>query len=494
MTNDHKRLTMKKNYFRWLGLIVITFMLVLTLRLPAIAETPRHYDQLEFPPLPEIKIPEYERYQLKNGMVVYLMEDHQLPLINGNALIRTGSRLEPADKTGLAEITGTVMRTGGTKNHSAHELNELLEQRAAIVSTSIGTTSGNASFNTLKEDLDTVFHLFAEIVREPIFDQQQVELAKTQQRGEIARRNDDPKDIASREFRKLIYGETSPYARTVEYSTLNNIAREDLLNFHQKYLRPDQIILGIVGDFNPKVMKSLIEKEFGNWQPPATVAEFNLPTVSQKTTEDVFFVNQSQLTQSNILLGHLGGEFDSPDYPALSVLNGVLNGFGSRLFNELRSRQGLAYSVYGFWQAGYDYPGMFIAGGQTRSETTVAFIKSLKTEIERIRSNLVSQEELDQAKDSILNSFVFKFENPSQTLSRLMTYEYYGYPQDFIFKYQKGTKNTTIKDVQRVAQKYLNPEQFVTLVVGNNETIQPPLSNLGFTVKTVDVSIDKPNI
>lgn len=485
---------MQKSFKRcqWLGLIVLAAVMVLTLRLPAIAQTPRHYTDLTFPTLPEIQIPKYDRYQLKNGMVVYLMEDHRLPLVSGNAIVRTGSRLEASEKVGLAELTGTVMRTGGTQYHSAREVNELIDQNAAIIETSIGTTSGNANFNALKEDIEPVFQLFAEILRYPVFDAKQLNLAKTQQKGEIARRNDDPGDIGSREFQKLIYGEISPYARTIEYTTLANISREDLVGFYQTYVRPDEIILGVVGDFAPQQMKTLIEKTFGDWTPPVTPAKVSPPIASQKYKSGVFLVNQPQLTQSNILMGHLGGKFSDPDYPSLSVMNEVLNGFGGRLFNQLRSRQGLAYTVYGFWGANYDFPGMFMAGGQTRSDTTVTFVQSLLKELERLRTQPITEEELELAKDSILNSFVFKFANSAQVLSRLMTYEYYGYPADFIFKYQRGVQAITIADIQRVAQKYLQPEQTVTLVVGNDQAIQPPLSQLGNNIKIVDVTIPQP--
>ncbi|MGH2412232.1 MAG: M16 family metallopeptidase, partial [Microcystaceae cyanobacterium] len=428
--------------FSWLGFMLIAVFLTLIFHSPAIAQTPKHYTQLSFPPLPELQLPKYDRYQLKNGMVVYLMEDRQLPLVSGTAIIRTGSRLEPAAKMGLAEITGAVLRNGGTQQHPADELNELLEQRAAVVETGINTVSGNASFNALSEDTETVLNLFAEILRHPAFAPEQLELAKNQKRGEISRRNDNPGDIASREFQKLVYGDASPYARTVEYANLDNISREDIINFYQQYFRPDQIILGIVGDFDPAKMKPIIEKAFGDWQPPATQAQQSVPSASQKNQNGTFLVDRPQLTQSNILLGHMGGQLKSPDYPALSVLNGVMNGFGGRLFNDLRSRQGLAYSVYGYWSPNYDYPGTFIAGGQTRSETTVSFVQSLIAELKRLQSAPISEAELTFAKESILNSFVFNFENPSQTLSRLMRYEYFGYPKDFIFQYQRGIKAT----------------------------------------------------
>ncbi|AFY79320.1 putative Zn-dependent peptidase [Pleurocapsa sp. PCC 7327] len=492
MTNDKQSMKKRFHSFRAIGLVIVAIALVFTFRMPAIAQTPRHYDELTFSAAPEIKIPKYERYQLSNGMVVYLMEDHQFPLVSGTALIRTGSRLEPLDKVGLAAIAGTVMRTGGTQQHPADKLDEILEQRAAVVETSIGIDSGTASFNTLSEDIDMVFDLFAEVIRYPAFAPDKIELAKTQRRGAIARRNDDPGAIANREFQKLIYGETSPYARIEEYTTIDRISREDIINFYQTYIRPDRTILGIVGDFDPAKMKAAIEKAFGDWQPPATKLDNAIPPASQKYQGGIFLVDRPQLTQSNIRIGHLGGDFRNPDYPALSVLNGVLNGFGGRLFNDLRSRQGLAYSVYGYWDPKYDYPGLFFAGGQTKSETTVPFVKSLLSEIEQVRTTPITEKELNYAKDSILNSFVFNFENPNQTLSRLMRYEYFGYPEDFIFQYQRAVKATTIQDVQRVAQKYLQPDRIVTLIVGNAQAIQPPLSNLGGEVKIVDISIPQP--
>jgi zinc protease len=449
----------------------------------------KHYTELQFPKLPDVKLPKYERYVLNNGMVVYLMENRELPLISGSALIRTGDRLEPGEKVGLAQLTGTVMRSGGTLKHSPDELNQLLEQRAASVETGVGESFGTAGFEALTEDVDTVFGLFAEVLREPAFAQDKLELAKTQVRGSISRRNDDPDDIANREFQKLIYGKESPYARTVEYATVNNISREDLVKFYQQYFYPNNTILGIVGDFDSKKMRSLIQAKLGDWKDNPKMAKPQIPQVSQAKKGGVFFVNQSQLTQSNILIGHLGGFLNSPDYPALDVLNGVLTGFGGRLFNEVRSRQGLAYSVYGSWSPRYDYPGMFIAGGQTRSDATVQFVKAVQAEIQRLQAEPVTPQELAFAKESTLNSFVFNFEDPAQTLSRLMRYEYYGYPSDFLFRYQKAVAATTTADVQRVAKQYLKPENFVTLVVGNQTAIKPPLTQLSAEVTPIDVTI-----
>ncbi|MGK7921698.1 MAG: M16 family metallopeptidase [Trichodesmium sp.] len=494
MLSNQKKITRPK--FLLTAFLVVVILFATLGRIPAIAlSSAKHYTELEYPPLPELELPEYTRFKLDNGMIVYLMEDHELPLIGGRAIFRTGARFEPENQAGLADLTGTVMRTGGTSEHSPEEINQLLEQKAAAVETGIGNTSGSARFSCLTEDLNQVFGMFTEVIRQPVFAPEKLELAKQQWEGAIARRNDNPESIAGREFQKLIYGQEHPYARTVEYETLNNISQEDLINFHQKYFHPENMILGIIGDFKTKKMRSLIKQKFGDWEPSTKAAKPRLPSVTQAEMGKVFFVEQPQLTQSYIQIGHLGGKLDNPDYTALSVMNGVLNGLGGRLFNNIRSRQGLAYSVSAYWSPNYDYPGVFIGGGQTRSDATVPFIQSVKEEIERIRTQPITQEELNQAKDSTLNSFIFNFQDPAQTLSRLMLYEYYDYPEDFIFRYREELEKITIADVQRVAQKYLKPEQMVTLVVGNKQDIQPPLSSLGDGIKitSIDISIPEPS-
>lgn len=491
--------SLRRPFRKWLwlptlGMMTLVSVLVLGWQPAAIATTARHYTDLQFPALPEIQIPAYERYELPNGLVVYLMEDHDLPLVSGSATFRTGTRFEPTDKVGLGSLTGEAMRLGGTESLTPDALNEALEQRAASVETSVGETAGSASFNVLTEDLKDVFAIFADVVQRPAFAADRIDFLKNQYAGNIARRNDNPDEVASREFRKLIYGADSPYARQVEYATLANIRRDDVLNFYQASIRPDQTILGIVGDFDPEQMKQLIDQYFSGWQgqgQPLPVAE--LPQVNQAKT-GIFAVDQPQLTQSYVFVGHLGGQLNHPEHGALSVMNEVLNGFGGRLFNEVRSRQGLAYVVYAYWAPRWDYPGLFIGGGQTRSDATVPFVQSVKAEISRIRTAPVTEDELARAKDSVLNSFVFNFQDPEQTLARLIRYEYYGYPSDFVFRFQQDVQNTTIADVQAAAQKYLNPDQLVTLVVGNPQAIQPALASLSpiTPVTLIDITIPEP--
>jgi len=462
-------------------------------RQPALATQAQHYTELEFSPLREIEIPEYSTFRLDNGLQVYLMEDHELPLVSGTALIHTGDRYEPADKVGLANIVGSVMRSGGSATYPADDLNQFLEQRAASIETGIGTDSGSATFDALSEDLPEVFLRFADVLRRPAFPQEKIDFTVNQFEGDIARRNDDPENILSREFGKLIYGSDSPYARTVEYSTLDNIERGDIVEFYDRYVNPSNMLLGIVGDFDPVAMRLLVEATFSDW--PSEVAETipPKPDAVQANTSGVFVVDRPQLTQSYIQLGHLGGTRRGPDYAEMSVVNEVLNGLGGRLVNEVRSRQGLAYVTYAVWSARYDYPGVFVAGGQTRSDATVPFIQLTLEEIERIRQNPISQEELAQAKDSVLNSFVFNFQTPGQTLSRVMRYAYYDYPSDFIFQYRRELQAVTPDSVQQAANRHLKPDQIITVVVGNEAEIDPPLQALGQgEVTSVTIAMDQP--
>ena len=477
--------------FFFLAAATCAMLLTVSWPSPAQAVEPQPYEDLVFPPLGEIQIPEYERYELDNGLVVYLMEDHDLPLVSGSATFRTGSYLTSSEQTGLADIAGEAMRLGGTLSHAPDQLNQLLEQRAASVETSIGDTSGSAGFSTLTEDLDSVFELFTEVVMQPAFDETQVALIKGRTAGGIARRNDDPDGIASREFSKLIYGDESPYARTIEYASLENISRDDVVGFYQRTIAPENTILGIVGDFDPTQMKALIAETFGDWQ-KGNGSAIAPPPAGQQQKAGLFFVDQPQLTQSTIHVGHIGGELRSPYHASMAVLNEVLNGFGGRLFNEIRSRQGLAYSVYAFWSPRYDHNGIFIGGGSTRSEATVPFIQSMYKELEKVREEPITETELAFAKDSVLNSFVFNFQTPNQTLSRLIRYEYYGYPDDFVFRFRDGVEQATTASVLEAARVNLDPDKLITIVVGNTAEMVPDLATLGVEPVAIDVTIPSP--
>ena len=192
-------------------------------------------------------------------MIVYLLEDHTLPTINASVMVRTGSRYEPADKVGLASLTGQVMRTGGTISKTGEEIDQTLERAAASVETFIGSTSGGARLAVLKEDFDMGLGILVDILKNPVFREDKIDLAKVTSRSGISRRNDQVAAIAGREFNRLIYGSTSPYGRLMEYIHVENINRQDLIDFHRKYFLPNAVMIAVWGDFSTAAMKTKIE-------------------------------------------------------------------------------------------------------------------------------------------------------------------------------------------------------------------------------------------
>jgi zinc protease len=452
------------------------------------AEIIPDYHTLKYPQLHDVVIPQVKHVTLPNGMRLLLLEDHELPLIYVSARIHVGSIYEPADKVGLADITGEVMRTGGTHTKTGDELDDELEQIAASVETGIGTNVGYASVSVLKEHIDVGLSVLADVLMNPEFRQDKIELAKMQHRSAISRRNDSPGRIASREFNKLVYGPDSVYARQTEYSTIDHITRDDLIAFHKRFFGPDNTMMAVWGDFDTKTMLDKITSAFQGW----TRIDVNLPAVPEVRYDwqsGVNLVSRSEINQSNIYLGHLGGVMSDPDYFALMVMNQILgDSFTGRLFKNVRSRQGLAYSVSGSFSSGYDHPGIFAVGCQTKSENTVHAIRAMIEEVRRIENEEVTDEELALAKESFLNSFVFNFEDKGQIITRLLTYEYYGYPADFLQQTKTEIEKVTKADVLRVAKAHLRPDKVQILVVGKPEDFDEPLSVLG-TVNTLDITI-----
>jgi len=470
--------------------VAATLLLLFTAAaVPAAAQI--HYKELHYPPLRDLQLPPVERSVLPNGMVLYLVEDHTLPMVEGFALVRTGDRVEPADKVGLSSVTGQVMRTGGTESHPGEEIDRLLENVGASVETGIGTSSATASVFALKEDLPLALEILSDLLRNPAFPEDKIELARVQQRTGISRRNDDVGQIAGREFDKLLYGANHPYARQAEYATIDSITRDDLVAFHKKYFHPNQTALGLWGDFDSAAAKHLVEEYFGSWA-RADVELPPLPEVPRAWQGSVNLIQKDDVNQTNLRIGHLGGRFDDPDYYALNVMAEILGGgLSSRLFRHIRSDLGLAYAAGGAWAASYDHPGAFRIRVDTKSETTVRAIREVIKEVEALTREPVTEEELRVAKEGILNSFVFNFDSTGEIVQRLMTYEYYGYPPDFLEKFKSNIEKVSAQDVLRAAGKNLHPDQLVVLAVGRAEDFDEPLTVLG-EVNSVDIAIPPP--
>jgi zinc protease len=452
------------------------------------------WQQIPIPTLPAFHPPQPKRFELPNGMVVFLQEDHELPTIDGTARIRGGERSVSANKTGLTDIYGEVWRTGGTKTQTGDQLDDFLEQRAAKVETGGGADSTSVSWSCLKEDFDDVFRVFENVLRNPEFRADKIGIAQKGMYDGISRRNDDPGEIAGREAAKLVYGADNPYARVAEYRTVAAITRQDLVEWHGKYVHPNNIILGVVGDFDSAKMEARLREAFAPWPagpktPAASEAE---PAKPDPAKPGYYQVDKTDVNQSHIQMVGLGITRKNPDYFATSVFNEAFGGgFSSRLFNDIRTTKGLAYGVGGGVGASWDHPGMLRLMVSTKSKTTIESIQALDEEIADLAKRPINDEEIKRAKDAILNSFVFRFDSPEKVLREKMAYEFYGYPLDFLENFQKEIEKVTKEDVARVAAKYLHRDQMAVLVVGKVSEFDKPLSSLG-TVNKLDITIPQP--
>ena len=448
------------------------------------------WKQIPIPQLPVFKPQQPKRLELSNGLVIFLQEDHELPLIDGTARIRGGSVNEPKDKTGLTDIYGEVWRTGGTKTRTGDQLDDFLEVRAAKVETGGGPDSTTISFSCLKGDLDDVFKAFVDVLQNPEFRAEKIEIAQKGEDDGISRRNDEVSEIAHREAVKLAYGLNNPYARQPEYATIAAIKRQDLIDWHGKYVHPNNIILGISGDFDSAAMESRLRAAFDSWPKGPALPKNEVHYDPAKP--GYYLIPKEDVNQSNIRMVALGTTRDNPDYYAISVFNEAFGGgFSSRLFNDIRTKRGLAYGVGGGIGANFGHPGVLQVSMGTKSQSTIEAIQAVREDIDNLSKDPITDDEIQRAKDAILNAFIFRLDSPDKILGERMTYEYYGYPPDWLDKYQTEIKKVTAADVNRVASKYLHKDQLAVLVVGNTKDFDKPLSSLG-AVKNIDITIPAP--
>jgi zinc protease len=457
---------------------------------PQAAAQATNWQQVPIPPLPAFTPRQPKRIQLSNGMVIFLQEDHELPLIDGTARIRGGSVNEPSGKTGLTDIYSEVWRTGGTKSQTGDQLDDFLEVRAAKVETAGGPDSTTITFSCLKADLDDVFKVFVDVMRNPEFRADKIDIAQKEEQDGISRRNDQVGDIAQRESVKLAYGSDNPYARVPEYATVAAITRQDLIEWHGHYVHPNNIILGISGDFNSAAMEARLRAAFDSWPKGPALPKNDIHYTPAKP--GYYLIPKDDVNQSNIHMVALGTTRDNPDYYAISVFNEAFGGgFSSRLFNDIRTKRGLAYGVGGGIGANFGHPGILQIALGTKSQSTIEAIQAVNEDIDNLAKQPITDDEIQKAKDAILNAFIFRLDSPDKILGERMTYEYYGYPPDWLDKYQAEIKKVTAADVSRVAAKYVHKDQLAVLVVGNTKEFDKPLSSLG-SVKEIDITIPPP--
>lgn len=419
------------------------------------------------------------RVQLSNGLLVLLIEDRSLPFVNGRIYLRAGSIYEPDDKVGLSGIFSAVMRTGGAGERTPDQVDETLETLAASVSVSTDSLFTSVAFSTLTENLDQVLQIWADVLLRPRFAQDRVDLEKGRALEAIRRRNDQPTQIAVREFVRRI-NEGHPAGRISSAASIQSITRDDLLAFHQRFFKPNGAVLAITGDFNTQEMVARLERTLQGW----TRGEVNLPTFAPPSPRPSIYFVQKETNQSVIYMGNPTVTAFAPGYSELDLASRVLgDGFNSRLFLEVRTKRGLAYATGGAQTQGFGWPGFFYGASISRAEKTAEVIELMLAQFRDLRERPVSQEELELFRNNILNAEVFRFTSKQAVAERIARTQLLGLPDDYYQQYVRQIQAATPADLQRVMQQYVRPEQFVIVVVGDQRQFDKPLSSLGNVVE-----------
>jgi len=410
------------------------------------------------------------RVVLKNGLVVFIAEDKALPLVNISLVVRTGRWLEPADKAGLAGLTGSQIRRGGSKSLTAEALDEKLDALAAQVGSGIGDTSASASLNCLADNLDESLAVFVEMLRFPRFQEDRLALAKEQALQEMKKRNDDTADIEAREWNLLLNGPDHFTNHLSTKASIDSITRADLVAFHDKYYSPSNMIAAVSGAFSRPEMLRKLEAAFSGW--PARGPVPPIPGTLHPAEPGLYRVHK-EVNQGRFSTGLPTVKRDSPDVYALEVMNEILGGsdFTSRITKRVRSDEGLAYSAGSALSVGAFYPGRFRALFQSKSRS-VAYAASLVVEeIKKIRETLPTGDEMETIKNNLIQTFPSNFASRAQAMSLFASDEYTKRDPFYWTTYRDRIRAVTAADVQRVARIYLPPEKMIMLVVGDQKEI-----------------------
>ena len=437
--------------------------------------------ELTFEPL-EFQVPEIARQVQDNGLNLYLQEDHELPLVEITAMVGVGSIAEPVDKTGLASLYASLLRAGGAGALGPDELDQALDQMAADFSAGADTYAVTLNLSLQAADLEQGLQILADVLRRPRFDPDRLEILRRQMIEGIRRQNDDPGAIAQRALGRALYGD-HPLGRTPTIASVQAIARDDLLALHERFVHPNNLWLGITGDFDRGALQGLLERHFADWSQAAFTPQTVPPL--EATPEPAAWIAPKDIPQTTILLGEVGIDKDNPDQYALRVMNFILGGggFNSRLVREIRSNRGLSYSVYSYYQIGRRLPGPFIAGCETRSDATLEVVGLMRSIMEAMRAEPVSPDDLALAKESLINSFVFTFDDKHDVVAMTMRLDYYDYPADYLTRYREQVAAVTADDVLRVARQYLHPERQALILVGDRQSFADGLNQLALPVK-----------
>jgi len=423
-------------------------------------------------PILQYQIPEARRIVLDNGMILFLLENHELPLVEITAVVRTGSAYDPPGKEGLAELACLSMRTGGTRVLTGDALDDQLDRYAIRIAASAEMEMARFNLSVLKENLEMGVDLFSQILQSPRFDPPKVQTDKDLIREGLRRVEDDPQEYAFREFRKHLY-RGNPRGNQKTMVSVENLQASDLTGFHQKYFFPANMMISVTGDITRDQAVGLISKYFA----PSSRSDKPEPLSPPSVLGDGRAILVPKETPQSIVLAGFGAPSkNSPDYFAFSVLDFVLGsgGFRSRIFQEIRNDQGLAYSAGSFYKAREDY-GVFSAYGMTKANSTLKVLNSLKMIIAEAGNSPLNTGEISWAKKSMTNGFLFSFVSAEQIAYQQLMIEYDRLPHDFLQRWRENIRKVGSQEILSLARKYLSLDRATILVLGDEKRFDGPV-------------------
>jgi predicted Zn-dependent peptidase len=441
---------------------------------------------LKFPSLQyEPPDPKAFRMPLANGLRAYFQEDHSLPLVTVSALVNFGDLYVPKDKAGLGSLMREMLIKGGTKTKDGSVIEERIDFLGGSLSFSVEERISTLSLSVLKKDLDEGLGLFFDVLMNPEFRDDALKLGKARLIEQLRQVNDQPSLILSREYARLLYGD-HPLTWQPTRITYEGMTAADLTAAHGQYFFPKNIILTAAGDFNKAELKGKINKIIGGWMNKSLAA----PAFSKQfpAVEPGVYFMQKAINQGYISLGHLGLEDTNPDYFAVQVMNFILGGgsFTSRITTKVRSDEGLSYNQGSRFAYTWGFPGTFSGYVQTKSATVGYAISLILKEIEGIRNEPVSDDELETAINFYLESFSDNFQMPQTTMTNFAALEMQGKPMDYYRTYRDKIRAISKEKVMEVANKYIQPDKIAIMIVGDwepcnkgSDKFPGPLDRLG---------------
>ena len=427
-----------------------------------------------------VKLPRAEEATLPNGLQVVLLKSTKVPTFNMQMVVLTGGLADPADFRGLASFTASLLREG-TAKRSSKEISEQVDALGATLNAGSGLSSFTTNISTagLVENFDQTLDLFADVIRNPTFPQAEVARYKSRTLSQLQLQRSIPQFLAAEQFSRAIYGTSHPASLIVPPSeSINKVSTKDLMDFHAKYYRPNNAILAIVGDVTMKEIMPKLEKAFGDWQ-KGDVPATTIPAAPSQGESRIYLIDRPGSVQTVLQLGTLGIERTSPDYFAVLLADRVLGGGPSgRLFLNLREDKGYTYGAYSNF-GGSKFRGTWISSAEVRTDVTEGAMHEFMAELNRLRDQPVSAEELENAKRAIIGSFALSLEQPQALLQNIITQKLYNLPADYWDTYPQKVTAITPADVQRVAQKYIDLGHLQVVAVGDASKAREVLTKYG---------------